>query len=155
MTHTSGQEFGKGVNQYLNTAVAFADAKATAFLAGTLTVGASLLQFENATGLGSLLRLASVLTLAAGIAANAAVIIPRLSSGRRGLVFWDDIRSHPQLEDYLRATTDLSQDDIEKEYAAQNYFVAEIAQRKHTWVRRSIGLFLAGLAFTAGAYLAR
>jgi hypothetical protein len=41
------------------------------------------------------------------------------------------------------------------EYAAQNYFVADVVHRKHSWVRRSVVLFAFGTVCAVAAYLLR
>jgi len=145
--------FGKDVNDYLNAFVALADAKAAGFLAAGLTVGAAVLEIATTTAVASFFRWVSIATLAASVGANASVIFPRLPSGRRGLVFWEDIRSRRDLDDYIREATGLTEPQVEAEYAAQNYFVSDIVHRKHVWVRRGIGLFLVGVGSAVVAYL--
>lgn len=147
--------FGKGVNDYLNSYVALADAKAAGFLAAGLTVGAALLDVQTEAQLAAAFKWLSIVTFAASVAANAFAIIPRLPSGRCGLVFWEDIRSRQNLDDYVREATALREAHVESEYAAQNYFVSGVVHRKHVWVRRGIVLFLAGVGFGLVAYLTK
>jgi hypothetical protein len=145
--------FGKGVNDYLNTYIALADAKAAGFLAAGLTVGAAVLEIAATTQPAAALRWLSIIVLSVSIAANAFVIVPRLPSGRRGLVFWEDIRTRSAFDDYQREAGQLTEADVEAEYAAQNYFVSEVVHRKHYWVRWGIFSFLMGVGFAVGAHL--
>lgn len=145
--------FSKGVNEYLTVSVALADAKATAFLAAALTIGAVVVNTRNVPGTAVVPRLLALAALAGCVATNAFVIIPRLPSGRRGLIFWEDIRSRTDADAYTQAVVHLTHAQAEVEYAAQNYFISDVLHRKHLWVRRGIVLFLLGAGFTAVAYL--
>ncbi len=145
--------FGKGVNDYLNTYVALADAKAAGFLAAGLTVGAAVLNIGTISLPAATMRWLSIVSLSGSICVSAFVIFPRLPSGRRGLVFWEDIRTRAEFEEYQREAAQLTDADVEAEYAAQNYFVSDVVHGKHYWVRWAILLFLLGIGFGAGAYL--
>jgi len=147
--------FGKGVNDYLNHYVTLTDSKAGALLAAAVAVGALLLSdgWHALTDEGKLARAAALLLLAAASACAASVIFPRLPSGRRGVVFWEDIRSHSELADYVQAVGELDDTGVELEYAAQNYFVSDVVHRKMSTTRVAIGLFLAGIGAAAIAAL--
>jgi hypothetical protein len=145
--------FGKGVNDYLNFYITLADAKAAGFLAAGLTVGAALPKVHPATGLAICLWWLALVAIGASVAFNAYVIFPRLPSGRRGLVFWEDIRTRHDFHDFYEEVARLTDADIEKEYAAQNHVVSGVVHDKHKWVRRGIVLFLIGTAATLAAYL--
>src|SRR5262245_45209972 len=55
--------FGKSVNDYLNAAVAIADAKAAAFLAAALTIGAGTLQLKGLSPSGLVMQALTLLIL--------------------------------------------------------------------------------------------
>lgn len=145
--------FGKGVNDYLNTYLALADAKAAGFLTAGLTVGAAVLTIDATTQAASIFRWIAIAALGASVAASAFVIFPRLPSGRRGLVFWEDIRTRAVSDAYQGEVARLTEAHVEMEYAAQNYFLSDVLHRKHLCVRRGIVLFLVGVGFAVGGYL--
>ena len=145
--------FGKGVNDYLNSSVALADAKAAAFLAAAATVGVGVLQVSGASTSWWVLRTISLVALTVSASLQAVVILPRLPSGRSGLIFWEDIRKRPHLDDYVQEVTRLRPHDIEVEYASQNYFISDVLHRKHQWIRFGVSLFIVGVASGVAAYL--
>ena len=151
-THTTSR-FGKGVNDYLNASVTIADAKAAAFMAASTAVGAGVLQIQTADGVAPLLRALAIVMLVLALGINAAVLFPRLPSARRGLIFWEDIRTHTDAESYVRAVGQLTDDDVAVEYAAQNYFVSDVLCRKHWWIRAGVLAFVAGAALGTAAQL--
>jgi hypothetical protein len=144
--------FAKDVNDYFNHYITLADAKAAGFIAATLTVGAAALKLHPTTMPDEVLRWLAVVVLGAALAAGSHVVFPRLPSGRRGLVFWEDVRTFKDHEEYQREVANLTADAVEVEYAAQNYFVADVVHRKHYWVRWEIVLFLVGTVLAVGAY---
>lgn len=144
--------FGKDVNDYFNHYITLADAKAAAFIAASLTVGAATLKLRPTTSSGDALRWCAVAALGASLAACAHVVFPRLPSGRRGLIFWEDVRTFKDHEDYQREVAGLQVPSVEAEYAAQNYFVADVLHRKHYWVRWGVVLFLIGTGLSVVAY---
>jgi hypothetical protein len=144
--------FGKDVNDYFNHFITLADAKAAGFIAATLTVGAATLKLHPTSTGGDALKWLAVAVLGASLAADAHVVFPRLPSGRRGLIFWEDVRTFKDHEEYQHEVGNLTPADVEAEYAAQNYFVADVVHRKHYWVRWGIVLFLVGTGLAVGAY---
>jgi hypothetical protein len=139
--------FGKGVNDYLNHYITLTDSKAGALLAASVAVGALLLSddWKALTHAGKLARGASLMLFAAAGGCAAWVVYPRLPSGRRGVIFWEDIRSHKDLSDYSNAVRELDSDAVEHEYAAQNYFVSAVLHSKMMVTQSAIRLFIGGL----------
>lgn len=89
----------------------------------------------------------------AGLTSSVA-IFPRLPrASNRGLIFWEEVRIWPSATEYQRALAQTSAQEIEFEYAAQNYVVSGVLHRKHVWVRWSISLFMAGTGSAALSYL--
>src|SRR5438270_792187 len=109
----TSETFGKGVNDYLNLYVTLADAKAAGFLAAALTVGAALFKVHPSTSLGNLVWWSALGALSGSSAASSFAIFPRLPSGRRGLIFWEDIRSHATFDDYQNKVGSLTIADVE------------------------------------------
>jgi hypothetical protein len=144
--------FGKDVNDYYNSFITLADANAAGFFAATLTVGAGVLKLNPPTTSGRLFQWLAIVLLGAALAACAHVVFPRLPSGRRGLIFWEDVRTFNGHEAYQKEIARLTEAEIEQEYAAQNFFVAEVVHKKHYWVRWAIVLFLVGAGFGVMAY---
>ena len=143
--------FGKGVNDYLNHHVTLADAKAGAILAGSLALGGGLLNHVPASDPYRLFAV-SLALLAISAAVCAFVVFPRLPSGGRGLIFWEDIRSRTTPESYAAEVARLEPGAVESEYALQNWYVSQVLHDKHRFIRWAIrafvvGVILAGLSF--------
>jgi Family of unknown function (DUF5706) len=148
--------FSKDVNDYLNHYVTLADAKAAGFLAATLSLGAAVVKLGPSNAFWPALAWWPALaTLCVSLALNCVVIFPRLPSGRRGVIFWEDILTRPSSLEYAEEVAALTAADIEREYAAQNYFVSDVVHRKHRLVRFGISTFVVGAAFSAISYLTR
>ncbi len=148
--------FGKNVNDYLNHYITLADAKAAGFLAATLTLGGATVKLGPGTsGLALITWWGALTALATALAFNCSVIFPRLSSGRNGLIFWEDIRTRKSWDEYAAEVEKLAATDIEREYAAQNFFVSSVLHNKHIGVRLGIVTFAVGAALSALSYLAR
>jgi len=152
----SSESFGKGVNDYINHYITLADAKAAGFLAATLTLGAAVIKLGPGTApWGILSWWPAVIVLAISLATDSVAIFPRLPSGRRGVIFWEDIRTRKSHTEYADEVAKLTAADIEREYAAQNYFVSNVVHRKHRAVRVGICTFLAGAMLSALSFLVR
>lgn len=146
--------FGRGVNDYLNHYVSVVDAKAAGFLAAAVSVGATVLPLDPQSTLGGVSYWFSLGMLSGSALCAASAILPRLPRPtHQGLIFWEDVRIWPDKNAYQRALTEASAQDIELEYAAQNYVVSGVLHTKHVWVRRSIQLFITGLLAALVAYL--
>lgn len=149
--------FGLAVNNYLNHFVAVADAKAAGFVAASLTVGAAVLGLAPPTFWGHVIQWISVGLLGGAGVAGACAIYPRLpSSYQRGLIFWEDVRSWPSAAEYQRALSTTTEQEVEFEYAGQNYVVSRVLHSKHVAVRVAIWFFMLGTAAAvAGIALGR
>src|SRR5262249_14802332 len=92
--------------------------------------------------------------LGASLGLSAWALFPRLPSGRRGLVFWEDIETRPDVTTYTDEVARLTTRDIECEYASQNYFVSGVVHKKFRFVQWAIAMFLIGAGSAVVAYLA-
>lgn len=146
--------FGLSVNDYLNHYVSVADAKAAGFMTVALTVGAATIGMHPTAFVGQVFQWIGVALLGGAGAAGAMAIFPRLPSGNnRGLIFWEDVRVWPSAAEYQQALAQATAQDIEFEYAAQNYVVSNVLHDKHVGVRWAILLFLAGTVASVAAYI--
>jgi hypothetical protein len=145
----SPQGFGESVNKYLNHFVNVADAKAAGLLTVDLAIGGALVSNIPVALWPQCLHWAALLLLAtSGIFALWA-LYPRTPKIGSSLIFWDDIRARPTVDDYL---TDLSQVDdmeIERQYGAQNYLVSGVLSIKYRFVRCSMWCLLATIPLLA------
>src|SRR4051794_31884935 len=105
--------FGKDVNDYFNHYITLADAKAAGFVAATLTVGAAALKLQPTTPFAVTVRWLAVVVLGLALAACIFVVFPRLPSGRRGVIFWEDVKTFKDHEAYQNAVAGLSPAEIE------------------------------------------
>lgn len=147
--------FSKDINDYLHSQVALADAKAAGILAAALTIGAAIV--HELTPVGALATgfwWLSIAALGSSVGVTAYVIFPRLPSGRRGLIFFEDIPHQRAVDVYVRESAAISDADVEKEFAAQNYFISGVVHDKYWWVQRGIVLFVIGVAAGLIAFLA-
>jgi hypothetical protein len=139
--------FGQGVNDYLNHYVTVADAKAGAILAANLAVGAALL--DNQPAVDPLFRYRAALAML-GISSLICMVVvfPRLPSGGEGSIFWEDIRKRGSLAVYGSKVRSLNEEDVEREYASQNWFVSSLLHRKFRYVQWAIVTFALGVALS-------
>ncbi len=140
--------FGKGVNDYLNQYVVIADAKAAAVLAANLALGVALLDQKPASGPAwifaaafSMLVLSSVICLLA--------VFPRLPAGGDGPIFWEDIRKRGSLAVYRSQLRSLDENDVERAYAAQNWYVSQLLHKKYRLAQWGIATFALAVALCA------
>lgn len=149
--------FGKGINDYYNHYITLTDGKAGAVMAVAVAVSAALLDdgWNTVTGAAACLRYSALALLGAAVCAGAWTIYPRLPSGRRGLIFWEDVRSHRSLDEYRDAVAALSEEQVEVEYAAQNYAVSSVVHRKMAATRMAVWLFVGGVLAAGLAALAK
>lgn len=137
--------FGKGVNDYLNHYVTVADAKAGAVLAANLAVGAALLDNQPAADPFFHYR-AAIAILGVSSLLCVVAVFPRLPSGGDGSIFWEDIRKRGSLAAYGSRVRSLDEEDVEREYASQNWFVSSLLHRKFRYVQWAIVTFAFGVA---------
>jgi hypothetical protein len=145
--------FNKGVNDYLNHYVMVADAKASACLAAALAAAVIVAQVSYSSCLTRILLTTSLAAFAAGGLACGVVIFPRLPSGKRGVIFWEEIRSFASFDKYHSELAALTDKGISEAYARQNYLVSDVLHEKHLWLRRGIVLFGVGVAVSLLTYL--
>ncbi len=140
--------FGKGVNDYLNQYVVIADAKAAAVLAANLALGVALLDHKPVTGPMWVFAAAfAMLVLSSAICLF--VVFPRLPAGGDGPIFWEDIRSRGSLAVYRSQLRSLDENDVERAYAAQNWYVSQLLHKKYRLAQWGIVTFALAVALCA------
>ena len=141
--------FGESVNKYLNHFVNVADAKAAGLPTADLAIGGALMSNTPVMLWPQRFHWASLFLLATSGLLALWALYPRTPKIGSSLIFWENIRARPTVDDYL---TDLSQVDdieIERQYGAQNYLVSEVLSTKYRFVRRSMWCLLAAIPLLA------
>jgi hypothetical protein len=139
------QGFGESINKYLNHFVNVADAKAAGLLTAALAISGYLMPNAPTMLLPQISHWACLVLLTiSGILALWA-LYPRTPKIGSSLIFWEDIRSRPTVDDYLNDLTQVDEIEVERQYAAQNYLVSGVLSAKYLFVRCSMWcLILAG-----------
>jgi hypothetical protein len=147
--------FSKGVNDALVPAATLVHFKASGLLGFALTLAGLVLAHKPHGGPASALHYAGVLTLIAAASVAGAVIFPKKSSRKGGLIFWGDIAGHASSSDYLQSLQRLeSAEDAEREYAFTNHRFAQVLDSKYGLIRWAVCLLLAGAALAGAGIVA-
>jgi hypothetical protein len=147
--------YSKGINDYLNHYVAIADAKAAAFLAGNLIALTIVIDLKYLENFSSIVNFLALSFFALSSILSTIIFFPRLPKGRKGTIFWEDIRSYDVFNDYLEELKFINEIKAEEEYASQNYYISKVLHTKHYLLRWSILFFLIGVLLAFIAYLAQ
>ncbi len=139
--------FGKDVNNYLNHYVSIADAKAAGVLTADFTLCGYLV-----TNIPSMFWplifhwVALVLLLFSGFMALYTLLpkTPRIGSS---LIFWEDVRAHTTMDTYLRELSQADEEEVERQYGAQNYLVSGVLTRKYACVRWAMTALMLAIPF--------
>jgi len=147
------------VHSYINEYIRFADTKAALVIA----YGSALAGVFYAKGLHkaplacpinrwderlALSALAIGLVLTSVLVAVIAIMPQLRSSGRKGIVFWNDIVAHKNSDGYHGAVAGLPPQELLRQLSRHVYFLSVIARRKYVLTRVSmIGSLAGSLAF--------
>lgn len=146
--------FSKNVNDYLNTYVHIADAKAAALVAGNLVaLGVIMSHTGGARNSDTLFHLMAVTFFMFAAGTSALVLFPRMPKGGKGLIFWEDIRTYTSVAEYQDAVRKLDLQTVEENFAYQNFYVSRVLHRKHILLRWAILFSASGAACTALDYV--
>lgn len=148
--------FGQSVNGYLNGYVVFADSKIGGLIGASLTVAAVLLANQPATNWSLISNWAAILCLGLAALVGTFVISPRIIEGGKGVIFWEDIVEHGSPAAYHAAIQYLDAAQVEREYAAHNFYTSKVLRAKYRATRWcavlfTIGVMLAFLRFVLAA----
>ncbi|OQW36950.1 MAG: hypothetical protein A4E19_14540 [Nitrospira sp. SG-bin1] len=126
-----------------------ADAKAAGLLTADLAICGALMSNTPVTLWPQRFHWASLLLLAtSGIFALWA-LYPRTPKIGSSLIFWEDIRARPTVDDYLTDLCQVDDMEIERQYGAQNYLVCGVLSTKYRLVHRSMWCLLAAVPLLA------
>lgn len=101
----------------------------------------------------TLLAILSSVFIALSLFAAAMSLFPRVDGPRDSLIFFGTISSISS-EDYKAKLDSIAPEGLHTDIVAQVHRNAEIANAKHTWVRRSMGWsFMAALPWIISTYL--
>lgn len=144
MPKTTPAGFGKGVNDYLNHNVTVADAKAAGILATNFVLLGGLSNFCYCPCTKIYYLVVGIFSIGS-ILLCATVLFPRLPKSEKGLIFWENIKSHSSINEYINESGQLNNSVIEEEYAKQNWHVSQVLSKKHFFIRLAIIAFAISL----------
>jgi hypothetical protein len=141
--------FSKGVHDYYAHYADNADAKIAALFAVNLAI-AGLLIGDRPDGCVSevLVWLAVGLHAAAGGLLGYG-IYPRVTGPGVDVLFWEKVRQYDTRQEYVRNVLKLSPEAVERTYAENNYFVADVLRHKFNAIR--FALWFTAVALVLGA----
>jgi hypothetical protein len=137
--------------QYVSKNIQLADAKAAAVVAACSAAIAFLVSepFFRASALGfstlsDFLACLALATLAVGASLAFWVIVPRLGTSGRGLVFWGDVASYKNAHDYFGTVQTTPFSIVTTERLSHCFDLAKVCVRKMEYVRRAMLVSAAG-----------
>lgn len=137
--------FGKDVNDYLNHYITVADAKSAALLASNFIILGALYDFDIEKYKICFIKPIYFICCSFSLISllmNLYVLFPRLNSEKnKGLIFWENIQNHSDLNEYLDEYKTLKEEQKEEAYAKQNYYVSKVLKDKNSILRKSIVFF--------------
>jgi len=146
--------FSLAIHQYLSEYIRFADQKAgftfaatSGFLALTFktVIHDKWLVGLSSWGLLECMAFAATLLTCISILLAVAVVLPRLPSEQKGLIYWGSIARFETAGSYVEAILRLDLTDIVAYLAEHNHVLARIAHRKYTLLTLAMWFGLAGL----------
>ncbi len=140
-------EFSKGVNDYLNHFVTVSDAKAVAILGGDIVLLGKLSEISRCSPIVFVFIIITGVIILSSVIFSVLAIYPRLPQKKKGLIFWENIKQYDSSKDYSLEVLKLKPEDIENEYAKQNWLVSKVLSLKNKNVRLALITFCTGLVF--------
>ena len=145
--------FGNSINTYLNQYVAIADAKAGAIIAANVVIITLLASLDVPSKVFGIIIFIAVVLFSVSTVTSTLVIYPRiLHNETPGVIFWEDIHTFKNFDEYFSKIQGFDLFQVEKEYAAQNYILSKILRIKHRFIRNSIILSFVGVVLALTAY---
>ena len=103
---------------------------------------------ESLTSVGHVSVILGSMFLIVGIILSLAVVFPRRGSGvQRGFVFWESIAKYPSASDYTQDVINITEEDLDRTMASQQYYVSMTATKKYAMLRRAFIVSSAGALF--------
>jgi hypothetical protein len=135
---------------YLTDNIKFADSKAGVLIGMDGLLLRAAIDYFNAAGItieklfgsslsvGFLSIIFGSVFLIIGIILALAVVFPRRTSGsRQGFVYWESIAKYPSADDYAGDVMKISEDELDRQMAEQQFYVSITASRKYRMLRRA------------------
>lgn len=145
----SASGFSRGVNDGLVAAATLVHFKAAALLGFALTLSGLVVSHRPSGQAAGVFHLAGVVLLIASAGCAGAVIYPKKSTRRGGLIFWGDIVTHASAAAYAEELERLrAQEDREREYVFTNYRLSGVLSAKYDLIRWALCLLLLGAVLT-------
>jgi hypothetical protein len=120
--------------------VTVADAKASGLL--VLNLALITLLIEHQIHLNTILCWIAIIGYFLSSIISICVIFPRLPSGGDGLIFWEDILTRNNPEQYSHEFLKIDIENLISESAKQNWYVSSVLHKKYKITRYSIVVFL-------------
>lgn len=144
--------FSKGVNDYFNHYIDMADAKAAGVLGVSFVILGFLKDINHSCKFQDFLFYGSGISLILSSIVAIWVVFPRLPKDEKGFIFWENVKQFENRNEFIEQVANLTDDQIEFEYAQQNHIVSKILSTKQYWVRTSIILLILGLVGSSVLY---
>jgi hypothetical protein len=94
--------------------------------------------FATSASVGHLSVILGSAFLIIGIILALAVVFPRRASGlRQGFIFWESIAKYPSAHDYTEDVMKISEDELDRKMAEQQFYVSITATKKYQMLRRA------------------
>lgn len=137
---------GKDINDYYNHYITVADAKAGAILAITFVLIDYCFKISQDKICVDWLVYIPITTLVLSVITALIAVFPRTPSNKQtGVLFWEEVREFSDKDAYATKLSQLDQNEIEKEYADQNYIVSKLLHKKHTLIAWSMGFSITSI----------
>ena len=140
-------DFCRNVNQYLHQYIVVADAKIFALVGINATLAALLLASQSTASWTAIIIRGAIISFGISVLIGVVALYPQLQSGRKGLIFWEDILTRGTLAEYQADLQKLSVSQVEKEYTQENYYLSKILHQKYRYIGWCIIFFILGLFF--------
>lgn len=139
--------FGAGVHQHLNQLLTLVYSKTTTLLAANMVLVSLLLSTRTSIKISlDAFYIGAVFCFSLSAVMSSTVLFPRLRRDRcGGLIFWRSILTEPDANAYYTRVQILDKAGIEKEYARDNYHLAQVIRLKDMLLRIAIALFTLGM----------
>jgi hypothetical protein len=140
--------FGSSVHQYLNLLLTQIYAKTTTLLAANMVLVSLLLSTRTSIKISlDFFYIGAIFCFALSAILSTIVLFPRLHHhDARGLIFWRAILRQGSPDAYATSVQTLDKSAMEKEYAKDNYHMAQTIGYKDTLLRSAITMFIVGMA---------
>ncbi len=145
--------FSKEIGDTYHTYISIADAKAAALIAITILLIGYLPELTGKSWVEYLTFFISGICLVVSIVFSLLTVFPRQNISKKDVLFWEDVRHFKTEEEYWNALKSLSEEEVGRKYASQNFALSKILHKKYKCIRHSIMFFIIGLALQLTLYI--